>query len=160
MKYILNVLSKIKKDIKNYFSNYIKIVMLENKYNCSISSQSTFTGPFNNISIGKNTRINKLSNFRFKKGKISLGRNIIVAQYVSVITHSYNYEKSENIKDQKMYSKDVKIGNDVWLGAYSVIMPGTKIGDGAIIGAHSVVNTDVPDYEIWAGIPARKIKSR
>ena len=134
--------------------------MLENKYNCSISSQSTFTGPINNISIGKNTRINKLSNFRFKKGKISLGRNIIVAQYVSVITHSYNYEKSENIKDQKMYCKDVKIGNDVWLGAYSVIMPGTRIGDGAIIGAHSVVNTDVPDYEIWAGIPARKIKSR
>ena len=160
MNYILKILSKIKKDIKNYFSNYFKIVMLENKYNCSISSQSTFTGPINNISIGENTRINKLSNFRFKKGKISLGRNIIVAQYVSIITHSYNYEKSENIKDQKMYSKDIKIGDDVWLGAYSVIMPGTKIGDGAIIGAHSVVNTDVPDHEIWAGIPARKIKSR
>lgn len=153
-------LKKIKADIRDWYHNYLKVVRLESKYNCSLSSKSTFTGPIENIKIGKNTRINKLSNFRFKKGNISIGKNVIIAQYVSVITHSYNYDLKENIKDQPMYSNDVSIGDGSWIGAYSVIMPGVTIGKGAIIGAHSMVNKNVPDNEIWAGIPAKKIKNR
>lgn len=160
MKLIIKFVLKLYKDFKDWLFNYLKIIQLEKKFDCSLSSKSTFTGPVQNITIGSNTRINKLSNFRFKKGKISIGENVIIAQYVSVITHSYNYTLNENIKDQIMYSKDVFIGDGAWIGAYSVIMPGIKIGKGAIIGAHSIVNKNVPDYEIWAGIPAKKIKNR
>lgn len=55
---------------------------------------------------------------------------------------------------------DTVIGNDVWFGNSATIMPGVKIGDGAIIGTGSVVTKDVPAYTIVAGNPAREIRKR
>lgn len=55
---------------------------------------------------------------------------------------------------------DIKVGNDVWLGYRSVILAGVTIGDGAIVGAYSVVTKDVPPYTIVAGNPAREIRRR
>ena len=55
---------------------------------------------------------------------------------------------------------DTVIGNDVWIGAESMIMPGTHIGDGAVIAARAVVTKDVGPYEICGGNPARLIKKR
>jgi acetyltransferase-like isoleucine patch superfamily enzyme len=54
----------------------------------------------------------------------------------------------------------VVIGNDVWIGAGVIIMPSVKIGDGAIVGANSVVTKDVPDYAIVVGSPAKVIDYR
>lgn len=54
----------------------------------------------------------------------------------------------------------VRIGNDVWLGANAIILPGVTIGDGAIIGAGAIVTTDVPPYAIVTGVPARVLKYR
>jgi len=55
---------------------------------------------------------------------------------------------------------DVIIGNDVWIGQNSFILSGVKIGNGAVIGACSVVTKDVPDYGIVAGNPAKLVKMR
>lgn len=55
---------------------------------------------------------------------------------------------------------DTIVGNDVWIGRESVIMPGVNIGDGAIIAAYSVVARDVPAYTVYGGNPAAKIKHR
>lgn len=55
---------------------------------------------------------------------------------------------------------DIIVGNDVWIGRESVIMPGVKIGDGAIIAAYSVVAKDVPAYTVYGGNPARFLKDR
>lgn len=55
---------------------------------------------------------------------------------------------------------DIVIGNDVWLGYRSVILAGVSIGDGAIVGACSVVTRDVPPYTIVAGNPAKEIRRR
>lgn len=55
---------------------------------------------------------------------------------------------------------DIVIGNDVWIGRESVIMPGVKIGDGSIIGAYSIVTKDVPPYTMVGGNPAKFIKKR
>ena len=52
------------------------------------------------------------------------------------------------------------VGNDVWLGYQSLIMPGVTIGDGAIIGSRSVVTRDVPPYTIVAGVPAKEVRKR
>jgi acetyltransferase-like isoleucine patch superfamily enzyme len=57
-----------------------------------------------------------------------------------------------------MYSKDVIIGDNVWIGVNVVIMPGVQIGNNSIIGSSSVVTKNVPSDEIWGGVPARKIK--
>lgn len=56
--------------------------------------------------------------------------------------------------------RDTVIGNDVWLGFESVVMPGVRIGNGAIIAARAVVTHDVPDYAIIAGNPGRVIRHR
>ena len=56
--------------------------------------------------------------------------------------------------------KPTKIGNDVYIGHDAFIMPGISIGDGAIIGARSVVTKDVPSYSIVAGVPAKIIRKR
>lgn len=58
------------------------------------------------------------------------------------------------------YKGDTRIGNDVWLGYDSLIMPGVTIGDGAIVAARSVVTHDVPPYAIVAGNPARIVRMR
>lgn len=55
---------------------------------------------------------------------------------------------------------DTVVGNDVWIGRAATIMPGVRIADGAVIGAHSVVTRDVGPYEIVAGNPARHIRTR
>lgn len=55
---------------------------------------------------------------------------------------------------------DTVIGNDVWIGQNSTILPGVHINDGAIIGMNSVVGSDIPAYTIVAGNPAKKIRKR
>ncbi len=57
-------------------------------------------------------------------------------------------------------NKKIKIGNDVWVGQNVTILRGVSVGDGAIIGANSLVTKDVPPYTVCAGVPARIIKNR
>ena len=82
-----------------------------------------------------------------------------------VTTHSfYLYEGSGGfVEGYQSYEKDkirTKIGNDIWTGANAVILKGVSIGDGAVVGAGSIVTKDVPPYAIVVGNPARIIKYR
>lgn len=52
------------------------------------------------------------------------------------------------------------IGRDVWLGYGVIVMRGLQIGEGAVVGAGSVVTRDIPPYEIWGGVPAKKLRDR
>lgn len=61
---------------------------------------------------------------------------------------------------QLPFKGDTVVGNDVWIGRNSVIMPGVKVGDGAIIAAHSIVTKDVTPYTLVGGNPARLIRRR
>ena len=62
--------------------------------------------------------------------------------------------------DQLPRKGDIVVGNDVWIGRESVILPGVTIGDGAIVAAYSVVTRDVPPYTLAGGNPARPLKPR
>ncbi len=61
---------------------------------------------------------------------------------------------------QLPFKGDIVVGNDVWLGRNSVVLPGSRIGDGAIVAAHSVVSGVVEPYMLVGGNPARKIRRR
>ncbi|MCI9375880.1 MAG: CatB-related O-acetyltransferase [Oscillibacter sp.] len=69
-------------------------------------------------------------------------------------------ERTPPHMEQLPFKGDTVIGNDVWIGRESVILPGVEIGDGAIIAAYSVVAKNVPAYSVAGGNPARTIKSR
>ena len=69
-------------------------------------------------------------------------------------------EKAPPHLDQLPRKGDIVVGNDVWIGRESVIMPGVKIGDGSIVAAYLVVTKDVPPYSVVGGNPARFLKKR
>lgn len=84
----------------------------------------------------------------------------------SVTTYPFNVfggaweEKTPPHLSQLPFKGDTVIGNDVWIGRECVIMPGVKIGDGAMIATRSVVTKDIPAYTVVAGNPAKIIKKR
>lgn len=84
----------------------------------------------------------------------------------SVTTYPFNVfggaweEQTPPHLSQLPHKGDTIIGNDVWIGRESVIMPGVKIGDGAIVAAYSVVTKDIPPYAVFGGNPAQFIKNR
>jgi acetyltransferase-like isoleucine patch superfamily enzyme len=86
--------------------------------------------------------------------------------YSRVCQHSFLYDPRSKLRPEKFgveydrFSSELIIGNDVWIAAGAVIKRGVTIGDGAIIGANSVVTADVPPYAIVVGTPARVIKYR
>lgn len=69
-------------------------------------------------------------------------------------------EKATPLEKELPFKGDTIVGNDVWIGYESTIMPGVKIGDGAIIAAKSVVINDIPPYAVVGGNPAKVIKQR
>ena len=81
-----------------------------------------------------------------------------VSTYPFYIFDGWN-QKTPELKDMPLKG-DTVIGNDVWIGQNSTILPGVHIGDGAIVGLNSVVGSDISPYTVVAGNPAKKIRKR
>lgn len=91
--------------------------------------------------------------------KIFLGGEHRV-EWVTTFPFSVLWEAARHIKGHPKTKGDVNIGNDVWLGADSVILSGVTIGDGSVVGARSVITNDITPYTIVAGNPARMVRKR
>lgn len=117
---------------------------------------------FARIAIGRNTWIGEYNNLRSGGGDIEIGRNCLISQFCTLVGSNHSTKREQPIIEQPPPAKrrGIVLGDDVWLGAGVTITPGVKIGSGAVIGAGSVVTKDVPEYEIWAGVPAKKIRER
>ena len=113
------------------------------------------------ISIGDNCFLNRGTHLS-SCCKIVIGNNFVSGSYVSIIDNNHGCivreELDENPLERKLSSKAIVIGNNVWVGDKATILGGVTIGDGAIIGANSVVTADVPPYSVVGGIPAKIIK--
>ncbi len=114
----------------------------------------------NRIQIGSNTVINRGCKFfasYYKKDVIiSIGNNVAIAPYCVFYSAGHDYSKI----DLPDIAKSIIIDDNVWVGGSTIILPGVKIAEGAIIGAGSVVTKDIPAYSIAVGNPARVIKKR
>lgn len=116
-----------------------------------------------NISIGKNTFVN-LNCFFLDNNKISIGENGLIAPYVQIYTAIHPLKASERIiktelgTSYKTAAKPVTIGDNVWIGGNSLIMPGVTIGNNVTIGAGSVVTKDIPDNKLAFGNPCKVVK--
>ncbi|QKN82506.1 Vat family streptogramin A O-acetyltransferase [Scandinavium goeteborgense] len=148
--------------------------------------KNTVTNP--NIIIGdftyyddpedsENFERNVLYHFPFIGDRLVIGKFCAIAKGVQFIMNGANHklsgfstfpfyifgngwEKAMPKPEDLPYKGDTIIGNDVWIGYKALIMPGVKIGNGAIISSQAVVTTDVPAYTIVGGNPAKVIKSR
>ncbi|MFH6999046.1 acyltransferase [Flavobacterium sp. FlaQc-57] len=108
--------------------------------------------------LGQNTQINPGTTIY---GNVTIGNNVMIAPNCMIAGGNHNF-KDVNIPMilQGSNEKGIKIEDDVWIGANSVIIDGVKIGKGAVIAAGSVVVKDVQEYDIVAGPASIKIKDR
>lgn len=108
-----------------------------------------------NVSIGYGTIIHAL-------GNVTIGYNTLLSPRVQIYAQNHGIRKSRSIRVQGQTKEGVIIGNDCWIGAGSIITDGVTIKSGVVIGAGSVVTSKVviPEYEIWAGNPAKKVGER
>lgn len=94
-------------------------------------------------------------------GKIVIRRDAILGPNVVVLAESYNCMGNRKpVKDSPKKYAETIIGEGSWIGANAVILPGVKIGKGAVVGAAAVVTKDVPDFAVVVGAPAKVIKYR
>ena len=107
-----------------------------------------------NITLGKNVFINACCRFQ-DQGGIEIGDGVLIGHNTTIATlnHDINPQKRANL-----HPNGVKIGKNVWIGSDCTILPGVEIGDGAIIGAGSVVTKSIAANCIAVGNPARVIK--
>ena len=120
---------------------------------------------------------NVLYHFDFIGDRLIIGKFCAIAKDVTFIMNGANHqsagfstypffifgngwEKSAPQPGDLPFKGDTEIGNDVWIGYNATIMPGVKIGSGAIIASKSVVTSDVPAYAVVGGNPAKIIKQR
>lgn len=113
------------------------------------------------IRIGQNTHVDQFC-VLYGQGGLTIGSDCAIAAGVIIYTQTnqYGHDPSEKIVDQPIVYKPVTVGDDVWIGAGSVILPGVEIGDHAVIGAGSVVRESVAPWSIVGGVPARLLRQR
>lgn len=109
-----------------------------------------------NSSIGSNCKIST------QDGLVKIGKYVFIAAYCYIGGGNHKIDRIDvPIAEQGFESKGgVNIGDDVWIGANSIISDGVSIGKGSVIGACSFVNRDIPDYSIAFGSPAKVYKKR
>lgn len=111
------------------------------------------------ITIGNNSGIG--INAAIGAG-VNIGNNVMMGPECIIYTSNHCFERTDIPMCEQGFDdiKPVIIGNDVWIGGRVIILPGTRISEGAIIGAGAVVSKDVPPYAIVGGVPARVLNYR
>ena len=106
-----------------------------------------------NVSIGMNATISAVK-------KITIEEYVFMARNVYISDHSHKYGDIDRPIAQQGIDNisPVRIGTNTWLGQNAVVLPGVTIGRHCVIGANSVVNKDIPDFSLAAGVPAKIIK--
>ncbi len=115
--------------------------------------------------FGNNVQINDYVHM-VAMDKITIGDNVLMASHVFISDNSHGSYKGDgrdsdpNLPptEREYVTAPVYIGKNVWIGECVCIMPGVNIGDGCVVGAHSVVTKDIPAFCIAVGSPAKIIK--
>lgn len=127
------------------------------------------------ISLPFDSTIHIGANF-FKPGGITIGHDTIIGDHcfldgrapLTIGSHTdiasqvliYNDEHDINDPQFGNHFGSVTIGDYVFVGPRAIILPGVNIGNGAIVAAGAVVTKDIPEFEVWGGVPAKKISDR
>lgn len=156
-----------------FLPKILKRIRLSSKKNCKIDKRSKTLGGCTllNVIVDKytyigmdNTIVNaEIGAFCSIAGSCMIGGG---GHPLSFVSTSPVFCAGKNVLGVNFSNNEFEpyahtiIGNDVWIGGRCLIKAGIKIGNGAVIGMGSVVTHDIPDYEVWAGNPAKFIKKR
>ena len=114
----------------------------------------------NKITIGKYSQLNPY--VVIYGGEVTIGDYVMIAPHVMIAAGNHDYKQTEKPMRlaEGIGEHKIIIEQDVWIGANCTITDGVTIGKGAVIGANSVVTSDVQPYDIVIGVPAKRIKNR
>lgn len=108
-----------------------------------------------NVSIGNNVMV-----YASEDAGVEIGDNTNIAAQSYLVDMDHGLQKGILIRKQENYASKIEIGSDVWIGANATILKGVKVGKGAVVGAKSLVNKNVEENVIVAGVPAHVIGHR
>ena len=121
-----------------------------------VESYCCINNAVGDVTIGDHTRVGIHCTVI---GPVCIGNHVNLAQGITVTAlNHYFADSNRKIDEQGISTKPVVIGDDVWIGANAVILPGVTIGRHVVVAAGAVVTKDVPDYSLVAGVPAKEIK--
>ncbi|MCX5685679.1 MAG: acyltransferase [Planctomycetota bacterium] len=113
------------------------------------------------IEIGDRTIVYNGVEVLVHGGTVTIGSDCLITRRVAIIPGGHRCRRRDRlIREQGIECADIRIGNDCWLGYAAVILKGVTVGDGAVVGALSVVTRDVPPYTMVGGSPAKPIGER
>lgn len=135
------------KQLKRLFANFGEHLIIETGFHCDYG---------NKISFGDRVYIN-INCTLLDGGRIVIGDDVLVGPNVQMITVNHPLCPKERLNKTNL-AKDISVGNNVWIGAGAIILPGVKIGDDTVVGAGSVVTKNIEGNSLYAGNPAVKLK--
>lgn len=119
------------------------------------------TGEGGTVQLGAETHVQPRCMFSAYKGSIKIGRRVEIAPNCLFYPYNHGMDPDQPVRTQPLESRgDIVIEDDVWLGAGVTVLDNVHIGQGAVIGAGSIVTQDIPANAIAVGAPARVLKSR
>lgn len=150
------LLAKIKSNLYHYYYKVPKSTRI--LHSACISNSHSSPRPY--IKLGNYVEIAANADIDITGG-INIGSYVTISEGAKIFTHSHTVNnKNEMWRFQPIEYHELIIGNDVWIGANSILLNVSEIGDGAIIGAGAVVTKNVPAFTIVAGVPAFQIGMR
>ena len=118
------------------------------------------TGKHGRIEIGNGTAVTERLHI-WAEESVTIGERVLIAHNVHI--HDSRHRSDDRnipIRDQGMYgTRPVEIKDGAWLGTNAVILGGVTVGRNAVVGANAVVTTDVPDFGVAVGVPARMLQT-
>jgi maltose O-acetyltransferase len=166
---------KILNRIANIWLDFWLLILYEIGINVPFHSVRKFFYRISGMKIGKGSTIHMWARLFDPKG-IEIGEDTIIGDHVFLdgrallkignhvdIASSvqiYNSQHDVDSEDFGAIEAPVEIGDYVFIGPRATILPGVKIGKGAVVGAGAVVTNDIPEFEVWGGVPAKFIRER
>lgn len=126
--------------------------------NCKIENYCILESLHDSIKLGDHCSLNQFCVIR-AYGEITIGNGVRIGPAVQILSMKHNFsDRSRFIWEQGISGTGIVIGDNVWIGANSVILDGVKIGNNCVIGASSVVTKDIEENSIAVGNPCKRIK--
>lgn len=146
--------------MESYMIKYLNLINKVALYIIAIVNHKFYAKKIG-VKMGENVEIygNPFNMFGTEPWCITLGNNVHITRDVLFITHDGGTLLYRHIIPDLEITAPITIGNNVYIGVRSIIMPGVKVGDNCIIAAGSIVTKEVPNNSVVGGIPAKFIKT-